>query len=275
MTKEQEIKKVFEQKEVLIAQKKAAVKHADVVMNVYSEDKTEADKAGIDLSSDDLNSLKAKLVINTTNLIDSHLDCHIPGLWSKSISEIGLFFLLQEHDWAFDKIIADSKNDGLKAYTKTVPWSTLDLKYAGNTQALIFETSIRKERNEFMFNQYRKGYVLNHSVGMRYVKIFLCIDSNEPTYSSEKANWDKYYPQVANTEVADEKGYFWAVTEAKVIEGSAVVKGSNFATPVMEMQADNADKNNVIEPVDATQNPGAGNEATPNNSNNLSIYQFN
>jgi hypothetical protein len=87
-----------------------------------------------------------------------------------------------------------------------------------------------------MFNLYKKGRVLNHSVGMRYVKMFLCIDSNEAYYSSEKSNWDKYYPQVVNKEVADEKGYFWAVTEAKVIEGSAVVKGSNEFTPVMEIE---------------------------------------
>lgn len=273
MTKEQEIKHVFEQKDIIIARKKAAVKHADVVLNVYSEDKTVADKAAIDLSSEDINSLKAKLVINTTNLIDSHLDCHIPGIWTKSLQEIGLFFLLQEHDMSFDKIIADSKNEGLKAYAKTVSWSSLEMKYPGNTQALIFETSIRKERNEFMFNQYRKGYVLNHSVGMRYVKIFLCIDSNEPMYSSEKANWDKYYPQVANVELADEKGYFWAVTEAKVIEGSAVVKGSNCVTPVMELEAE---KNiNENEPPAGTQQNGAGETTPKTGNNNLSIYQFN
>jgi hypothetical protein len=86
-----------------------------------------------------------------------------------------------------------------------------------------------------MFNQYRKGYVLNHSVGMRYVKIFLCIDSTESMYVSEKANWDKYISQVVNPEVANEKGYFWAVTEAMFVEGSAVVKGSNQATPTLSV----------------------------------------
>lgn len=271
MTREEEIKHVFQNKELIVAQKRGAVKHSDVIMNVYSEKNDSVDKAAIDLSSEDINSLKAKLVINTTNLIDSHMDCHIPGIWTKSINEIGLFFLLQEHDMEFDKIIADSKNDGLKAYVKTVPWSSLELKYSGNTQALIFETSIKKERNEFMFNQYRKGYVLNHSVGMRYVKIFLCISSNEPMYASEKANWDKYYPQVANVDLADEKGYFWAVTEAQIIEGSAVVKGSNFATPVMELEAEKQQKH--IEPEKSTQN-GAGN-TTQNMTNSLSIYKFN
>jgi hypothetical protein len=275
MNKEQEIKHVFEQKDIIIARKKAAVKHCDVVLNTLKSEessKVEADKAGVDLTSEDLSVLSAKLVINTTNLIDSHMDCHIPNLWSKSIQEIGLFFLLQEHDMSFDKIIADSKNDGLKAYAKTIPWSQLEMNYAGNTQALIFETKIKKERNEFMFNQYRKGYVLNHSVGMRYVKIFLCIDSNEPMYSSEKTNWDKYFPQVANKDVAEEKGYFWAVTEAKVIEGSAVVKGSNFVTPVMELEAEKDNQNIEADKVTSTNEPPAG---TQNKPNELSIYDFN
>ena len=86
-----------------------------------------------------------------------------------------------------------------------------------------------------MFDLYKKGRVNQHSVVMRYVKMFLCINKSEPMYSQEKENWDKYYPQVANKEVADEKGYFWAVTEAKIVEGSAVVKGSNFATPTLEI----------------------------------------
>ena len=35
-------------------------------------------------------------------------------------------------------------------------------------------------------------------------------------------------------ETAIEKGYFWAVLEAKLIEGSAVVIGSNPVTPTLE-----------------------------------------
>ena len=35
--------------------------------------------------------------------------------------------------------------------------------------------------------------------------------------------------------MADNYGYFWAVTEAKVVEGSAVVKGSNAITPVISI----------------------------------------
>jgi hypothetical protein len=148
----------------------------------------------------------------------------------------------------FNHIIADSLVDNLKAYTQLTTFNSLGYDYQGTTEALIFEAQIKKDVNEFMFNLYKNGRVSQHSVGMRYIKIFLCINSNEPNYSSEKQNWDKYYPLVANKEVADEKGFFYAVTEAKVIEGSAVVKGSNHCTPVMEIEIE---KN--IEPLQNTQ----------------------
>lgn len=102
-------------------------------------------------------------------------------------------------------------------------------------EVLVYEAEISKSRNEYMFNQYKSGYVLNHSVGMRYIKLFFCYNSEDPAYSQDKENWDKYYPMVLNKGEADKWGYFWAIVEAKNIEGSAVVKGSNFLTPVLSM----------------------------------------
>ena len=231
------IEEVFKNKELLLAQKKNAIKHGDNVLNsLKTVSKSEATKEAMTIENDKPTILNAKLVINTTNVIDSHMDCHINGLWNKSLNETKLLYLLQEHEMEFDKVIADSVKDNLKAYVQNVSFKSLGYNYDGNTEALVFETQIKKDVNEFMFDKYKQGRVYNHSVGMRYVKIYLCINSNEPMYASEKDNWDKYYPQVANKEVADEKGYFWAVTEAKVIEGSAVIKGSNECTPVMEIE---------------------------------------
>ena len=208
-------------------------------------------KAGVDITVEDPSILRAKLVINTTNLIDSHMDCHISGIWKKSLQETKQLYLLQEHEMEFDKIIADSVVDELKASTETLSFKSIGFDYPGNTEALIFDVQIKKDVNEFMFDLYRKGRVTQHSVGMRYIKIFLCVDSNEAMYSSEKANWDKYYPMVANKELADQKGFFWAVTEAKVIEGSAVVKGSNECTPVMEIEIE---KQNIEAVNDTSEN---------------------
>lgn len=264
MTKEQEIAHVFKNRELILASKKNTIKHGDVVLNkVHStEQRTEAGKAEVFVSVSDPTALKAKLVINTTGLIDSHMDCHIPGLWNKSLKELGLFHLLQEHEMDFDKVIADSINDGLKASAVDMPWSSLGYDYAGSTQALIFETNISKDRNTFMFDQYRKGYVLNHSVGMRYVKYYLCIDSEEASYAAEKENFDKYIKYVANKEIVEQKGYFYAVTEAKVIEGSAVVKGSNFATPTLSLE-EKEEINNIEAVADTSTNePSADTQKT-------------
>ena len=227
---------LFRNKQLIIDAKKSIVKHADCVAYALP---SEYKKAGVikELNKDielpdDVETITAKVVINTTNIIDSHDDCHIPGLWKKSLNEMKSIYLLQEHRMNFDKVISDNIN----AYTKKFTWEKLGFdKLQGDTEALIFDAEISKDRNEFMFNQYINGWVKEHSVGMRYVNIYLCMNVSDKRYQDEKNNWDKYYPMVANKEVADEEGYFFAVTEAKIIEGSAVLKGSNYATPTLDI----------------------------------------
>ncbi len=227
---------LFNNKQLIIDAKKSIVKHADCVSYALP---SEYKKAGVikELNKDielpdDVETITAKVVINTTNIIDSHDDCHIPGIWKKSLNEMKSIYLLQEHRMTFDKVISDNIN----AYTKKFTWEQLGFdKLQGETEALIFDAEISKDRNEFMFNQYLNSWVKEHSVGMRYVNIYLCMNVSDKRYQDEKNNWDKYYPMVANKEIADEEGYFFAVTEAKIIEGSAVLKGSNYATPTLDI----------------------------------------
>jgi len=101
-------------------------------------------------------------------------------------------------------------------------------------EVLVYEATITKTRNPFMFEQYKNGFVLNHSVGMRYFKLYFCYNNDAPEYTAEKENFDKYKETILNKDDVGE--YFWAVTEAKNIEGSAVVKGSNFLTPVLSYE---------------------------------------
>jgi len=128
------------------------------------------------------------------------------------------------------------------------------MPFDGETEALVFDSNIKKDRNPFMFDQYAKGYVKQHSVGMRYVNLFLCMNSDSKLDVEEKANWDKYIGEVVNRKDVEDKGYFWAVTEAKMVEGSAVVKGSNNVTPTISVK-DNEEitKEKNIEPVQTTQ----------------------
>lgn len=250
-------KALRENKTDLIATKKMTLKEADAVIIVppVSNDKGEAIKAD-DVDLTDLDTLKAELVINTTNLLDSHSDVHINGIWKKSIREVKKPYLLQEHRMKFDHIITDD----VTASVKVMTWKELGFKFEGSTEALVFDSIISKNRNEFMFDQYAKGFVKEHSVGMRYVTLELAINSESKFDVDEKKVWDKYIDQIANKEVAENQGYFWAITQAKIIEGSAVVKGSNFATPTISVEAVNdtstkseSSKDDDNEPLNSTQ----------------------
>jgi hypothetical protein len=105
-----------------------------------------------------------------------------------------------------------------------------------------------------MFEQYKNGWVENHSVGMQYVDYQVCINSGEEWAKPYKENWDKYYPLIVNKEDADATGYFWAILEAKLIEGSAVLMGSNWVTPTLENKSEpGVEPLSTIEPEQSTR----------------------
>jgi len=223
--------------------KKSQVKHADglFVSNYFVDEKgalvSKAANA-MPVISDSATRLKLDVVINTTNYFDSHWDVHIPGIWNKSLSDNKRngFYLLERHGSSFKDVIGES----MKGRAIKMAWKDLGFDYTGITEALMFSGEIDKSRNEFMFGQYAKGYVKQHSVGMRYVKMVTCI--NDEDYPVQKENWDKYIKMVINAAEAEENGIFWAILEAKCNEGSAVLFGSNDLTPtqnVVEVQTKN------------------------------------
>jgi hypothetical protein len=232
--KEELFKELVDNKATLITQKKMITKEADATFHYVGIENSKGEIVKAENSEvTDPTKLKAELVINTTNILDSHSDVHLKGIWNKSVRESKNLLLLQEHKMSFDHIISDE----VKATVKQMQWSDLGISLKGDTQALIFSATISKDRNPFMFEQYQKGYVREHSVGMRYTKVELAVNSDSKWYTEEKEVWDKYLDEIANKEEAIERGYFWAVHEAKIVEGSAVVKGSNFATPTISVEA--------------------------------------
>jgi hypothetical protein len=230
------LKFLVENKATLIQEKKSELKKADAISigvdfaaKFFVDKEGNLNKAAADKAPDTGGPETVLCVINTTNWLDSHLDVHIPGIWKKSLSDNKVMLHLQEHHMAFDHVICDES----KGYTEKLTWKELGIDLPGVTEALIFATPLTG-RNPYMEDQYRKGFVKNHSVGMRYVVIKLCV--NEPDneyYKEEYANWVQYAPMVANIEDAEAIGFFWAVLEAKIVEGSAVVKGSNIQTPTI------------------------------------------
>lgn len=263
--KSEEIAFIRKNLSIIIAEKKMLIKTADALTYSTSRvnDKGETIKAQESEGNDgllDADTLKVRSVINTTNLMDSHKDVHVRGIWTKSIQEQKNLYLLQEHKMTFANIISDD----VKAITKYMEWSDLGFNYEGKTQALIFDSNISKERNTFMFEQYAKGYVKNHSVGMRYVK--LAFASPDENYPKEMEVWNKYLSTIANKEEAQENGYFYAVTEAKIIEGSAVPLGSNQVTPTISVEAKD------IESHEGTQNESLEDTQTDSGTKGSALY---
>lgn len=200
---------------------------------------------------DNLPKLKVTATSSTSNWFDSHRDVHIDGFAKQTILLNGqnAFPHIQEHDYDFENVISDSLD--VKTYIEKTTFKKLGYDYDGSTEALKFESIIDPNRNIFMYNQYANGWVKNHSVGMKYVagKILFCANSEMVDLQEEKANFDKYYPQIANKSDVDEIGYFWAILEIKLIEHSAVVFGSNSITPTDSIEIE-AEKSLVNEQAD-------------------------
>jgi hypothetical protein len=253
-------------KSTLIQQKKSAVKYADSISYVvgYVDEKTDTVIKAETIPAE-ATKIKVRSIVNTTKLFDSHGDVHIDQLWNKSIKDNRDNYLVQEHEFNFKGIISDN----VKVFTKQIPWHDLGFNYEGNTQALIYDSIVERKSawplGTDMFEMYRTGKVKNHSVGMRYVKIELAV--NDDRYEKEFGVWEKYFDEIVNKDEVLEVGYFWAVTEAKNIEGSAVVRGSNWATPTQSIQQVKA------EPVKATPKKTEPVPATLKASELMKYYQ--
>lgn len=232
-TKEEAFKELVLNKKTLLAAKKAVIKHADAISyNGNFQEKTEAIKAGnTDLR--DVNTITVKAVSNAVNYFDSHGDVSMPGSWNRTAKNTKDGLHLQEHKMQFDKIISDE----VKFSVEKMTWKDLGFDYEGETEVLMMESKVHKEDNPYMFERYIKGKVKNHSSGLRYVNIGLAINSEEKWAREEKEIWDKYIDQIVNKEEVEEAGYFWVVFEQKIIENSAVPKGSNPATPTISVES--------------------------------------
>lgn len=214
-------------KEIIIASKKAVKYSAStkaLIPNIESQGTTK------DIEVKENHSLH---VINTTKLLDSHNDLHVDGLWSKSLKEQkGKIYFLADHNMSVGSVIAYPKDVNMRLLT--TPWKDLGFDFEGETQALVFEVDKSNIRHKEALHIIENKVDIEHSIRMSYVKMELAINSDDEDFKAEKAVWDKFYPQVANKEEADERGHMWIVKEARIHEeGSMVLRGSNHATPMI------------------------------------------
>ena len=233
-TKEKAFKFLCENKKLIIAQKKAMIKEADSLPYFGTiEAEKEVIKAVNYETLKDSKFIKVVAVSNACNYYDSHGDVSIKGSWNRTAKNTKDGFHLQEHQMKFDKMISNN----VKFTVENKTWKELGYDYEGETECLVMYSEVDKEDNEYMFKQYIKGKVKNHSAGLRYVDVEFAINSEADWAKEEKAVWDKYYSSIVNKEDVDERGYFLAVKEQKIIENSAVLKGSNPATPTISVES--------------------------------------
>lgn len=171
--------------------------------------------------------IEVKSVINTTNIIDSHLDLHMPKIWNKTVKDNPYTHHLKQHERRFESVISKKA----KSFNENSNFNQLGLDIDFATVANMNQFVISKDKRPFMFDAYKSGDVTEHSVGMLYVDLDLAYYDEDSQKQMDFFNEMK--EKAVNPEVADEYGYFWVIYEAKKREGSAVVFGSNSVTPTL------------------------------------------
>jgi len=217
----------------ILNMKKSAIKYSDSVGNFSTiKKKDEVSKGHENSTSTDL---VKTIVANTYNWMDSHDDVHLKGTFTKSISErANKVFHLHDHKYQIDAIVGEP----LKIYEQDIAWKSLGVEKLGTTQSLMMESKIIKDNKPNIFNAYKNGKINQHSVGMKYVLIDLAI--NDETKKEEFKLYNDNIDKIANKERAEEQGFFYLVKEAKLIEISAVLMGSNELTPTLEDKSEAA-----------------------------------
>lgn len=194
--------------------------------------------------------LQVDVITNLMGWCDSHHDVLIRDSAKKTIAERGasnkqLIYHLKNHMYSTDAIVGKQ----VTMYLEDVDLSQFNITSdIVKSQALIGSSIVSKSYDEKTYQLYCDDEVKQHSIGLRYIKLFLCINSTDEDYKEEKANWDKYYSNVINKGHVDSIGFFWAVTEFKLLEYSTVLFGSNELTTVQSTSKD-------IEPPEGTQKP--------------------
>jgi len=208
---------------------KSTVKYADSFgLSNFETTVTKDFNSGTNPDDSDT-EIKRTIIGNTYNWMDSHDDVHLDNVFAVSIDQKrGTQQHLHDHVYQLMAKVGVPYN----IYEGNIAWTKLGVNKAGYTTALFMDSTIKRALNQSIFDQYKAGEIQQHSVGMQYSKIFLAV--NDPERKEEYAVWNQYRPLIGNGSKADEKGYFWAVKEAKLIEISCVIAGSNELTPTLD-----------------------------------------
>lgn len=262
--KKELFKALKENKQLIVDSKKSKI-YQGIEKGLSLKTKQESIIKTLDTIKDiNIDSNYYYFVVNSSNILDTHMDVHLDKNWEKTIKEQqGKVYLVFDHELKRDEIIA--MKEDIEMFTAYIPFSSLGFDYEGQSYCLIYKVKKDKIVNLQAKDWLEKGYSFEASVRMQYMDIVMCLDSDHEDDKKEKENFDKYYPEIANKKEFENIYYFWAVKQAKnVYESSLVMFGSNHVTGLIT--EDQEEKN---EPSKDTQNK----EAAESTSNLLNIYQ--
>ena len=193
------------------------------------------------------------IAVNTTNVLDSHGDLHVKGLWNKSVKDQqGKNYLVTDHKMELSNVVA--KKENVEMFVSDIAYSSINKSFDGSTQALIYKVAKADIINPLAKEWLESKSDIEASVRMQYVNVELAMNSTAKSDKEEKKVFDTYVSQIANKGDFEEIDYFWVVKEAKNIgESSLVLAGSNGATGVINEAAVSTSTNNKTEPLKDTQ----------------------
>jgi histidinol phosphatase-like enzyme len=171
-----------------------------------------------------------KAIINTTGVIDSHLDLHLPKIWNKTVKDNPTNPVLKQHERMFESVI-DNKG---RNFNQNMNFKDIGVDIDFEMQANLNEFVVSKSNQPLMFEKYASGEVTQHSVGMMYVDYDIAY--YDETSQKEMDFFNETLKQCINPEIAEEAGVVWVIREAKKREGSPVVFASNPLTPTLSVK---------------------------------------
>lgn len=219
-------------KKSIISKKKSLPQKADAVSFAYEVIKpvkstTKADGVAIDAISND--SLRVLTIANTAMYCDSQMDVLLPDSAKRSINNNkDLIYHLHDHEHEVDAIVADVNEITLP----DMKWTDLGISFPGTTQVILFDSDVQKDYNKKVFNLYKKKKIKQHSIGLQYVNIELAI--NDPDYKEEFALYNKYINLIPNKDFIELRGFYFVVSEIKLLENSCVLWGANSLTGTLD-----------------------------------------
>jgi len=172
-------------------------------------------------------------IISNTKYMDSHMDVHMDNSMNRTVDhQQGKVYYAVNHDLSIGKIIAYPRD--VEMMLKEIAWTDIGKDFSGTTQALMFKTKTFDYSNKDAVGAIENKAPVQNSIRMQYKDMAMAINSDDPDFAEEKAEWDENIEKIVNKKVAIEAGYFFPVKELSIEqEGSMVIRGSNDATPII------------------------------------------